>query len=159
MSEEVKEQVVQENPEVEAAEPAVPAAEEKAAPEVSKKLQKIIDEVASLTVLELSDLVKALEETFGVTAAAPMMVAAGSGGGAEAPAAAEQTEFTVMLTDIGAKKIQVIKEVRAVTSLGLKEAKDLVESAPVAVKENLSKEEAEAVKEKLTSAGATVELK
>jgi len=136
----------------------LPAEEEKAAPDVSRKLQKIIDEVSALTVLELSDLVKALEETFGVTAAAPMMVAAGPGG-AEAPAAAEQTEFTVMLTDIGAKKIQVIKEVRAITSLGLKEAKDLVESAPVAVKEDLSKEEAEAVKEKLTAAGATVELK
>jgi len=153
MSEEAKEQVVQESPDQAA------APEEKAHPAVSKKLQKIIDEVSALTVLELSDLVKALEETFGVTAAAPMMVAAAPGGGEAAPAAAEQTEFTVMLTDIGAKKIQVIKEVRAVTSLGLKEAKDLVESAPVAVKENLSREEAEAVKEKLTSAGATVELK
>ncbi len=150
MSEETKEQVVQETP----------AAEVKpAAPGASPNLQKIIDEVSSLTVLELSDLVKALEETFGVTAAAPVMVAAGAAGGAEAPAAAAQTEFTVMLTEVGAKKIQVIKEVRAVTSLGLKEAKDLVESAPVAVKEKLSKEEAEAVKEKLTSAGATVELK
>ncbi len=158
MPEEVKEQVVQENPAAEAVEGPAPAAEEKSAPEVSQKLQKIIDEVSALTVLELSDLVKALEETFGVTAAAPMMVAAGPGGGAQA-AAEEKTEFTVMLNDIGAKKIQVIKEVRAVTSLGLKEAKDLVESAPVAVKENLTKEEAEAIKEKLTAAGATVELK
>lgn len=156
MSEETKEQVVQENP---AAVADAPAAEEKPAPAAPKKLQKIIDEVSSLTVLELSDLVKALEETFGVTAAAPVMVAAGTAGGAEAPAAAEQTEFTVMLTNVGAKKIQVIKEVRAVTSLGLKEAKDLVESAPVAVKEKVSKEEAEAVKEKLASAGATVEVK
>lgn len=159
MSEETKEQVVQENPAAVADAPAGPAAEEKPAPAAPKKLQKIIDEVSSLTVLELSDLVKALEETFGVTAAAPVMVAAGTAGGAEAPAAAEQTEFTVMLTNVGAKKIQVIKEVRAVTSLGLKEAKDLVESAPVAVKEKVSKEEAEAVKEKLTSAGATVEVK
>ncbi|MDP8236944.1 MAG: 50S ribosomal protein L7/L12 [Candidatus Erginobacter occultus] len=118
----------------------------------------MIDDVSALTVLELSDLVKALEETFGVTAAAPMMMAAAPGQG-EAAAAEEQTEFTVMLTDIGAKKIQVIKEVRAVTSLGLKEAKELVESAPVAVKENLEKADAEAIKEKLTAAGATAELK
>ncbi len=159
MSEEVKEQAVEEKPEaVESPAPA-PEAEEKSAPEVSKKLQKIIDDVSALTVLELSDLVKALEETFGVTAAAPMMMAAAPGGGGEAPAAEEQTEFTVMLTDIGAKKIQVIKEVRAVTALGLKEAKELVESAPVAVKENLEKEEAEAIKEKLQAAGATAELK
>ncbi len=158
MSEEAKEQVVQETPEAAASAPAAPAAEEKAAPEVSGKLQKIIDDVSALTVLELSDLVKALEETFGVTAAAPMMMAAAPGGG-ETAAAEEQTEFTVMLTDIGAKKIQVIKEVRAVTSLGLKEAKELVESAPVAVKENLNKEDAEAIKEKLSAAGATAELK
>ncbi len=158
MTEEVKEQAVQENPEAAASEPAAPAAEKKAAGEVSGKLQKIIDDVSALTVLELSDLVKALEETFGVTAAAPMMMAAAPGGG-ETAAAEEQTEFTVMLTDIGAKKIQVIKEVRAVTSLGLKEAKELVESAPVAVKENLSKEDAEAIKEKLSAAGATAELK
>ncbi len=158
MTEEVKEQAVQENPEAAVKEPPAPAAEEKASPEVSDKLKKIIDEVSALTVLELSDLVKALEETFGVTAAAPMMMAAAPGGG-EAAAAEEQTEFTVMLTDIGAKKIQVIKEVRAVTSLGLKEAKELVESAPVAVKENLNKEDAEAIKEKLSAAGATAELK
>lgn len=159
MSEEVKEQAVEEKPETVETEAPAPEAEEKSAPEVSKKLRKIIDDVSALTVLELSDLVKALEETFGVTAAAPMMMAAAPGGGGEAPAAEEQTEFTVMLTDIGAKKIQVIKEVRAVTSLGLKEAKDLVESAPVAVKENLDKEEAEAIKEKLQAAGATAELK
>ena len=158
MTEEVKEQAVQENSEAAVKEPPAPAAEEKASPEVSDKLQKIIDDVSALTVLELSDLVKALEETFGVTAAAPMMMAAAPGQG-EAAAAVEQTEFTVMLTDIGAKKIQVIKEVRAVTSLGLKEAKELVESAPVAVKENLNKEDAEAIKEKLTAAGATAELK
>jgi large subunit ribosomal protein L7/L12 len=158
MTEEVKEQAVQENSEAAVNEPPAPAAEKKASPEVSDKLQKIIDDVSALTVLELSDLVKALEETFGVTAAAPMMMAAAPGQG-EAAAAVEQTEFTVMLTDIGAKKIQVIKEVRAVTSLGLKEAKELVESAPVAVKENLNKEDAEAIKEKLTAAGATAELK
>lgn len=158
MSEEVKEQLVPEKAEAPASEPVAPVEEEKAGPEVSSKLKKIIDDVSALTVLELSDLVKALEETFGVTAAAPMMMAAASGG-AEVAAAEEQTEFTVMLTDIGAKKIQVIKEVRAVTALGLKEAKELVESAPVAVKENVNKEEAEAIKEKLIAVGATAELK
>ena len=144
MTEEVKEQIIQEEPE--------------AAPPVSSKLQKIIDDVSTLTVLELSELVKALEDTFGVTAATPVAIAAAPGQ-AEAPAEEEQTEFTVVLTGIGAKKIQVIKEVRAVTDLGLKEAKDLVESAPVTVKENISKEEAEAIKEKLETTGATVELK
>ena len=144
MAEEVKEQIIPEKPE--------------AAHPVSSKLQKIIDDVSTLTVLELSDLVKALEDTFGVTAAAPVAIAAAPGQ-AEAPAEEEQTEFTVVLTGIGAKKIQVIKEVRAVTDLGLKEAKDLVESAPVTVKENINKEEAEAIKEKLETAGATAELK
>ncbi len=158
MSEEVKEQLVPEKAEASASDSVTPAEKEQAGPEVSSKLKKIIDDVSALTVLELSDLVKALEETFGVTAAAPMMMAAAPGG-AEVAAAEEQTEFTVMLTDIGGKKIQVIKEVRAVTSLGLKEAKELVESAPVAVKENLNKEEAEAVKEKLIAVGATAELK
>ncbi len=156
MAEEVKEQAIQENQEA-AEDPVVP--EKKAAGTDSPKLQKIIDEVSALTVLELSDLVKALEETFGVTAAAPVAFAAGAGQAASAPAPEEKTVFTVMLTAIGAKKIQVIKEVRAVTDLGLKEAKDLVESAPSAVKENINKEEAEAIKEKLESAGATAELK
>lgn len=126
---------------------------------VSAKLQKIIDEISKLTVLELSDLVKSLEKKFGVTASVPVTaVAASSVPTASAPPA-EKTEFTVMLTAVGAKKIQVIKEVRAVTDLGLKEAKELVESAPCPVKENVGKEDAEAIKQKLEAAGATVELK
>ena len=164
MAEEVKEQVTEETPEVaEAPEDAPgetldqPAGEEKAAP-VSSKLQKIIDDVSALTVLELSELVKALEDVFGVTAAAPVAVMAGAGP-SEVSAEEEQTEFAVILTSFGAKKIQVIKEVRAVTDLGLKEAKELVESAPGPVKENISKEEAGAIKEKLEAAGATVEVK
>ncbi len=131
--------------------------EKKEAVEVSAKLQKIIDEVSQLTVLELSDLVKALEDKFGVTAAAPVAVAAAAG--APAAPAEEKTEFTVTLASVGAKKIQVIKEVRAVTDLGLKEAKELVESAPCPVKEGVSKEDADAIKQKLEAAGATVELK
>ncbi len=164
MAEEVKEQVTQETPDVaEAPEDAPvealdqPAGEEKTAP-VSSKLQKIIDDVSVLTVLELSELVKALEDTFGVTAAAPVAVVAGAGP-AEVAAEEEQTEFTVILNSFGAKKIQVIKEVRAMTDLGLKEAKELVESAPGPVKEKISKEEAEAIKGKLEAAGATVEVK
>ena len=138
----------------ETAAPAAPAA----AP--APKLAKIIEEIGSLTVLELYDLVKALEEKFGVTAAAPMaMMAPGAGGGAAAPAAEEKTTFTVVLAVAGDKKIQVIKEVRAVTNLGLKEAKDLVEGAPKPVKENVSKEEAAEIKKKLEAVGAKVELK
>lgn len=138
-------------------EPAAPAAPA-AAP--APKLAKIIEEIGSLTVLELSDLVKALEEKFGVTAAAPMaMMAPFAGGGAAAPAAEEKTTFTVVLAVAGDKKIQVIKEVRAVTNLGLKEAKDLVEGAPKPVKENVSKEEAAEIKKKLEAVGAKVELK
>lgn len=138
----------------ETAAPAAPAA----AP--APKLAKIIEEIGSLTVLELSDLVKALEEKFGVTAAAPMaMMAPFAGGGAAAPAAEEKTTFTVVLAVAGDKKIQVIKEVRAVTNLGLKEAKDLVEGAPKPVKENVSKEEAAEIKKKLEAVGAKVELK
>ena len=143
-------------PEAEAAEAS---AEESKKEAPSPKLQKIIDEISSLTVLELSELVKSLEDTFGVSAAAPVAMAGAPAAGGEAPAEEEQTEFTVMLTDMGGKKIQVIKEVRAVTDLGLKEAKELVESAPAAVKEGLSKEDANAIKEKLEGAGATVELK
>ena len=112
----------------------------------------------SMTVLELNDLVKAIEEKFGVSAAA-MAAPAGAGGGAVAAAAEEQTEFNVMLTEVGANKVSVIKAVREITGLGLKEAKDLVEAAPKAVKEALSKADAEVAKKKLEEAGAKVELK
>jgi len=125
------------------------------------KLDKIVDELSTLTVLEAADLAKLLEEKWGVSAAAPVAVAA-AGGAAAAPAevAEEQTEFTVMLMAGGDKKINVIKEVRSVRSdLGLKEAKDLVEAAPAAVKENVSKQEAEEIKKKLEEAGATVAIK
>jgi len=121
-------------------------------------LQKLVDELSKLTVLEAAELSKKLEEAWGVSAAAPVAVAA-AGGGAAAPAAEAQTEFTVMLIDGGEKKINVIKEVRAITSLGLKEAKDLVEGAPKAVKEGVSKQEAADLKKKLEDAGAKVELK
>ncbi len=158
MAEEEKQENVAVEEEAAAPETEGAPAEEKKAPAASPKLQKIIDEISGLTVLELSELVKSLEDTFGVTAAAPMAVAGAPAAGA-AEAEEEQTEFTVMLTDMGGKKIQVIKEVRAVTDLGLKEAKELVESAPAAVKEGISKEDAEAIKEKLEGAGASVELK
>jgi large subunit ribosomal protein L7/L12 len=120
-------------------------------------LQKIVDELSGLTVLEAAELAKMLEEKWGVSAAAPVAMMAA----AAAPAAAveEKTEFNVILTAVGAQKINVIKEVRAVTSLGLKEAKDLVEGAPKAVKEGVNKEEAEKIKKQLEAAGATVELK
>ena len=123
---------------------------------------EILDSNAGMTVLELSELLKEFEEKFGVTAAAPMAVAsaAGAGGGGEAaPVEEEQDEFDVILADVGAQKIPVIKEVRALTNLGLKEAKDLVDSAPKAVLEKVSKEEAEKAKAQLEGAGATVELK
>jgi large subunit ribosomal protein L7/L12 len=116
-----------------------------------------------MTVLELSELVKAFEERYGVTAAAPVAVAAGAAAGgdgaAAAPAAEEQTEFDAVLTEVGANKILVIKAVRELTGLGLKEAKDLVDAAPKAVKEGVARDEADAVKEKLAEAGATVEVK
>ncbi len=125
--------------------------------------EEILDGIASMTVLELSELLKAFEEKFGVTAAAPVAVAAapaaGGGGAAEAPAEEEKDEFDVVLTAAGDKKIQVIKEVRALTSLGLKEAKDLVDGAPKAVLEKVSKEDAEKAKAQLEGAGASVELK
>jgi large subunit ribosomal protein L7/L12 len=121
-------------------------------------LQKLVDELSKLTVLEAAELSKKLEETWGVSAAAPVAVAAAAGTAAAAPAA-EQTEFTVILKEAGANKINVIKEVRAITSLGLKEAKDLVEAAPKAVKEGVNKADAEALKKKLEDAGAKVELK
>ena len=120
-------------------------------------LQKLVDELSKLTVLEAAELSKKLEEAWGVSAAAPVAVAAAAG--AAAPAAEAQTEFTVMLIDGGEKKINVIKEVRAITSLGLKEAKDLVEGAPKPVKEGVSKAEAQELKKKLEDAGAKVELK
>lgn len=124
------------------------------------KVEKLIEEVKGLTVLELSEMVKALEKEFGVSAAAPVAVAAApAAGAAAAEAAAEQTEFTVVLKDAGAEKIKVIKVVRELTGLGLKEAKDLVDGAPQNVKENVSKEEANSIKEKLTEVGAAVELK
>jgi len=144
---------------------AVEAAETKETPKksagVSKNVEKILEAVKTMTVMELAELVKALEDEFGVTAAAPVMAAmpgAAAGGGAAA-AEEEKTEFDVMLSAIGSNKIQVIKVARAITGLGLKEAKDLVESAPSAVKEGCSKEEAEDIKKQLEEVGATVELK
>jgi large subunit ribosomal protein L7/L12 len=123
-------------------------------------LNKIVDELSSLTVIEASQLSKMLEEKWGVSAAAPVAVAAAvAGGGGAAAAEAEKTEFTVVLKDGGDKKINVIKEVRAITSLGLKEAKDLVEGAPKTVKEGVSKDEAAKIKAQLEAAGAKVELK
>ena len=123
-------------------------------------LAKIVDDLSSLTVLEAAELSKMLEEKWGVSAAAPVAVAAAGGGGAApAEAAEEKTEFDVVLAEAGAQKINVIKEVRAITGLGLKEAKDLVEAAPKPVKEGVSKDEAEKIKAQLEGAGAKVELK
>ncbi len=123
-------------------------------------LAKLVDELSSLTVLEAADLAKMLEEKWGVSAAAAVAVAAGpAAGGAAAAAAEEQTEFTVVLASAGDKKIEVIKEVRAITGLGLKEAKDLVEGAPKPVKESVAKDEAEKLKKQLEAVGAKVELK
>jgi len=130
---------------------------------VTKTLDKdkILEAIDTMTVLELSELVKAFEERYGVTAAAPVAAAAApaAGDGAVAAPTEEQTEFDAMLTEVGPNKILVIKAVRELTGLGLKEAKDLVDAAPKAVKEGVTKEEAEAAKEKLTEAGATVEVK
>jgi large subunit ribosomal protein L7/L12 len=124
------------------------------------KLEKIVEDLSSLTVLEAAELAKLLEEKWGVSAAAPVAVAAAGGGAAAAPAAEAQTEFNVILKDAGDKKINVIKVVREIVpSLGLKEAKDLVEAAPKAVKEGVSKEEAETIKKKLEETGAKVEIK
>ena|SRR5947208_4192590 len=124
-------------------------------------IQGIVDQIKGLTLLEASELVKAMEETFGVSAAAAVAAApaAAAGGGEAAAAAEEKTEFDVILQAVGGNKINVIKVVREVTALGLKEAKDLVEAAPKAVKEGVSKEEAETVRQKLADAGATVEVK
>ncbi len=130
---------------------------------MSERLEKIVEQIKELNLLEAAELVKMLEEALGVSAAAaaPMMVAAGAAGGAGAAAAPaeEKTEFTVVLTVVGANKINVIKAVREVTSLGLKEAKDLVDGAPKPVKEGVTKDEAESIKKKFTDAGATVEVK
>ena len=124
----------------------------------SEKITAILEEIKSLTILELNDLVKAVEEEFGVSAAAPVAVA-GAAAGAAAPAAEEKTEFDVILTGFGDKKRNVIKVIREVTGLGLKEAKDMVEGCPKAVKEGVSKDEAEKLKATLTEAGASVEIK
>jgi len=124
-------------------------------------LEKLVEELSSLTVLEAAELSKMLEEKWGVSAAAPVAIAgvAAAGGGEAAPAEEEKTEFDVVLASAGDKKINVIKEVRAITGLGLKEAKELVEGAPKAVKEGVPKDEAEELKKKLEGAGATVEVK
>jgi len=123
------------------------------------KVQEILEAVKGMTVLELSELVKAFEEEFGVSAAAPMAVAAAPGAVAAPVEVEEQTEFDVILTAVGEKKVNVIKVVREITALGLKEAKDLVDSAPKPVKEKVTKEEAEAIKAKLTEVGASVDIK
>lgn len=123
----------------------------------SEKITALMEEVKVLTVLELSELVKALEEEFGVSAAAAAAPAAAAG--ADAPAAAEQTEFTVMLTEVGSAKMGVIKVIKEVTGLGLKEAKEIADNAPKAIKENIGKDEADTIKTKLEEAGAKVELK
>jgi large subunit ribosomal protein L7/L12 len=126
------------------------------------ELAKLVDDLSALTVLEAAELAKMLEEKWGVSAAAPVAVAAAGGGGGAAaaePAAEAKTEFDVILTGFGEKKVNVIKEVRAITSLGLKEAKDLVEAAPKPVKEGVNKEEADKIKKQLEEAGATVEIR
>ena len=160
MAEEKKEKV--EEVKKEAAEPKADAEkkeEKKSDIQVSEKMQGIISSIEGMTVLELSNLVKALEDKFGVTAAQPVMAAAAGAQAAGAPAEEEKTSFTVVLAGAGSNKIQVIKEIRAMTTLGLKEAKDLVEAAPKQVKEGVTKEEAEEMKKKLETVGAKVELK
>jgi large subunit ribosomal protein L7/L12 len=129
--------------------------------ELNEKMKGIMQSIETMTVMELADLVKALEDKFGVVAAAPMAVAAagGAAGGAAPAAAEEKSSFTIVLTSAGANKIQVIKEIRSLTSLGLKEAKDLVDGAPKTVKEGATKEEAEKIKKQLEAAGGKVELK
>ena len=155
MTDEVKNQ---ENVEAQADQPV--ATEEKPKVQLSEKMEGMIKTVEEMTVLELSELVKAMEDRFGVSAAAPVAMAVAGGGAAAGGAEEEEkTSFDVVLTGIGAQKIQVIKEIRAVTSLGLKEAKDLVEAAPKEVKAGLSKDEAEKMKKQLEAVGATIELK
>jgi large subunit ribosomal protein L7/L12 len=126
---------------------------------MANKVESILEEIKGLTLLEAADLVKKMEETFGVSAAAAAPVAVAGGTAAGAPAAEEQTEFAVVLTDVGANKINVIKAVREVTSLGLKEAKDLVDGAPKTVKDGINKEEAATIKKKFEDVGAKVEVK
>jgi large subunit ribosomal protein L7/L12 len=122
-------------------------------------VQKAFDLISTLSVLEVVELVKLMEEKFGVSAAAPVAMVAGPAAGAAAPAVEEQTEFNVVMTSFGANKIEVIKVVRAITSLGLKEAKDMVEKCPAAIKEGVSKEESQSIKKQLEAAGAVVEVK
>lgn len=152
MAEEVKEQEVKQEEAAESTE---------AAPQLEGKMAEFVEWIEGITVLELSKLVKALEDRLGVSAAAPMMAAPMAAGGAAGggEAAEEKTEFDVILTGAGSQKIQVIKEIRGLTSLGLKEAKELVDNAPKPVKEGVTKEEAEEVKKKLEEAGASVEVK
>lgn len=127
--------------------------------ELTDKMKGMMDTIEKMTVMELADLVKALEEKFGVSAAAAVAVAAPGAGAAAAPAAEEKSTFTVVLANAGASKIQVIKELRTITNLGLKEAKDLVDGAPKNIKEGATKEEAEKIKKQLEAAGAKIELK
>lgn len=135
-------------------------AEEKATVEVPEKFQAIVKQIEEMSVLDLSELVHVLEDKFGVSAAAPVaMMAAGAAAGADAPAAEEKSSFTVEITEAGAQKIAVIKAVRELTQMGLKDAKDLVDKAPAVIKENVPKAEAEEMKKKLEEAGAKVELK
>jgi large subunit ribosomal protein L7/L12 len=142
---------------VEAEQPSQPVAEKKEGKKVT--IDEIMAAIKGMTVLELSQLVKTLEKEFGVSAAAPVVAAAAPAAGAAAPAAEEQTEFTVILKEIGANKINVIKVVRELTGLGLKESKDLVEGAPRSVKEGVNKDEAASMKQKLEAAGAAAEVK
>ena len=148
-----------EQPKQQAAKQEAPAQEAKKEPEMTKEQGEFIKKIEGMSVLELSKLVKVLEEKFGVTAAAPVAFAAGAAGGAAAEEEEEKSSFNVELSEIGANKIQVIKELRTVTSLGLKEAKDLVDSAPKMIKENATKEEAEEIKKKMEAVGAKVALK
>jgi large subunit ribosomal protein L7/L12 len=159
---EVKEQLAEEKAEGKASPPVKEEKPEAEKAKASPVIEEIMATIKKMTVFELAELVKALEAEFGVSAAAPVVAAAPAAAPAEAAAAApaeERTEFSVILKDVGANKINVIKAVREVTALGLKESKDLVESAPKPVKEGVSKEEAAALKEKLEAAGATVEIK
>jgi len=157
MAEEVKEAVEAVEETVAVEEPKAEETKEESV-QLEGKMAEFVDWIETISVLELSKLVKALEDRLGVSAAAPVAVAA-AGGAAGGEAEAEQTEFDVILTMAGNQKIQVIKELRSITSRGLKEAKELVDSAPKAVKEGVSKEEADSVKEKLEGVGATVEVK
>lgn len=135
------------------------ASDEKKEVEVPEKFKDLVKQIEEMSVLELSELVKVLEDKFGVSAAAPMAIAAGAPAGGEAAAAEEKTSFTVELTDAGSQKIAVIKAVREITGLGLKDAKDLVDKAPAPIKENVAKDEAQEIKTKIEEAGGKVELK